>query len=122
MSKQRVVVLGASPNPGRFSNRAVRSLLEHGHEVIPVNPGYDEVEGLPVRKSLAEVEGPVDTLTVYVSPRHIAPYIPEVLDMRPKRVVLNPGTTAEVLVEALKNAKIETIKDCTLVMLNGGSF
>ena len=63
-----VVVLGASDKPERYSNRAVRMLLEHGHEVIPVHPSLQTEEGLTVVPSLARVPRPVDTLTVYVSP------------------------------------------------------
>ena len=44
--KKRVVVMGASAKPDRYSNQAVRLLLENGHEVIPVHPKLDEVEGL----------------------------------------------------------------------------
>ena len=41
---QRVVVLGASKNPERYSNMAVNRLLENGHEVIPVHPALERVD------------------------------------------------------------------------------
>lgn len=44
--KLRVAVLGASTKPERYSNIAVYSLLEHGHEVIPVNPAHTEINGI----------------------------------------------------------------------------
>ena len=50
--KERVVVLGASANPERYSNKAVKLLLKHGHDVVPVNPGQKEIEGLACRRSL----------------------------------------------------------------------
>ena len=75
----RVVVLGASPNPERYSNKAVRQLKAHGHEVIPVNPGHPSIEGLAVASSLRGVSGPVDTLTIYVGPNHIEPLIDDII-------------------------------------------
>ena len=65
--KQRVVVVGASPKPGGYSYRAVCLLRQQGHEVIPVHPATRTIQGLPVVASVAEIDGPVDTLTLYVS-------------------------------------------------------
>lgn len=42
-SKGTVAVLGASDKPDRYSNRAVRLLLEHGYTVLPVHPSPDTV-------------------------------------------------------------------------------
>jgi predicted CoA-binding protein len=43
---QRVVVLGASDKPERYSHQAVRLLLEYGHQVVPVHPSLHSVAGL----------------------------------------------------------------------------
>jgi predicted CoA-binding protein len=119
---RRVVVLGASRRPESYSNRAVRRLLDHGFEVVPVHPRYEEVEGVPAVPSLARVDGPVDTLTVYVGPRNLEPLVEEIVELRPGRVVLNPGTESPLLEERLRAAGIPCMKDCTLVMLAGGEF
>ena len=66
-TKETVVVIGASPNPARYANKAVRALLDHGHDVIPVHPAVREVQGVPVVASLEEVEAEVDTVTLYVN-------------------------------------------------------
>lgn len=117
-----VAVLGASPNSHRYSNQAVRLLLEYGHDVIPVNPGHDEIEGLKAVPSLKDVEQDVDTLTVYVGVSHISALIPDILELKPKRVILNPGTESSELIQALKKADIPYRQDCTLIMLDSGRF
>ncbi len=122
MACQRVAVLGASPKAGRFSNRAVKALAAHGHEVIPVNPAYPEVEGLSTFPDLFAVKGPVDTLSVYIAPERIVPHIPGIIALRPGRVILNPGTESPLLMEALDNAGIPCVTQCTLVMLSSGKF
>lgn len=66
-NKETVVVVGASPNPERYSNKAVRALLDHGHKVIPIHPAVKEVCGIPVVASLEEIEAEVDTVTLYVN-------------------------------------------------------
>ena len=65
--KETVVVIGASPNPERYANKAVRALLDHGHDVMPVHPAVRDVQGVPVVASLEEVGAEVDTVTLYVN-------------------------------------------------------
>lgn len=119
---ERVAVLGASPNPARYSNRAMKRLAACGHEPVPVNPEYGEIDGVTACPDLDSLPAPVDTVTVYLSPARVIPYIPQILAARPRRVIMNPGAESEVLEEALKNAKIECVRGCTLVMLSTGQF
>ena len=120
--KQTVVVLGASPKPERYSNKAVRLLLEHGHLVIPVHPAITEIESTPVVHALEHIEGPVDTLTVYLSPSISAPLQSDVLNLKPKRVIFNPGAENPELKQALERAGIAVEEACTLVLLNTEQF
>ncbi|MDF7809060.1 CoA-binding protein [Pontiellaceae bacterium B12219] len=120
--KQTVAVLGASPKPERYSNKAIRLLLEHGHDVIPVHPAIDSVEGLPVSRSLLEVVKRVDTLTVYVSAKLSSPLKDEIVQLKPGRVIFNPGTENAELYRALSAAGISFEEACTLVLLNSGQF
>lgn len=118
----KVVVLGASPNPDRYSNKAIRQLKAHGHIVVPVNPAHKTIEGLPVAASLAAVQGPVDTLTVYVGPQHIEPLLDDIVALGPKRVIINPGAESPVLTKRLEASGIRFLEACTLVMLSTGQF
>ena len=120
--RERVAVLGASKKPERYSNKAVVLLKEHGHDVIPVNPVEERIEGLSVAPSLREIDGGVDTLTVYVGPRHIGEVIDDILSLKPKRVILNPGTESDELKEALSANEIPFLEACTLVMLTTGQY
>jgi len=120
--KQTVAVLGASPKPERYSNKAVRLLLEHEHHVIPVHPVIAEIEGLPVAASLGGIDESVDTLTVYLSPSRSTPLTKELLALHPTRVIFNPGTESLELKQALEQQGIQTEEACTLVLLNTGQF
>ena len=120
--KQTVVVLGASPKPERYSNKAVRLLLEHGHRVIPVHPAIKEIESLPVVPALKHIKDAVDTLTVYLSPARSAPLQSDILKLRPERIIFNPGTENPELKQALEREGIVAEEACTLVLLNTGQF
>ncbi|HET6692051.1 MAG TPA: CoA-binding protein, partial [Miltoncostaeaceae bacterium] len=69
LSPSGVAVIGASPRPGSLSARFVSGLLRHGFpgRVVPVNPKYDEVLGLPCAPDIGSA-GPID-LAVLAVPR-----------------------------------------------------
>lgn len=119
---QRVVILGASDRPDRYAHRAFRLLREHGHEVVPVHPTLAEIEGVPVVKDLASVEGPVDTLTLYVNPAIGEAAAAAIVALRPGRVLFNPGTESPALRRRLDEAGIPWEEACTLVLLGTGVF
>lgn len=120
--KKRVVVMGASNKPDRYSNQAVRLLREHGHEVIPVHPRLDEVESLKVIHQLGEIIGAVDTLTLYVGPDASSAAAEAILQLRPGRVIFNPGSENPVLETRLRAAGIAHEQACTLVLLRTAQF
>jgi predicted CoA-binding protein len=124
MSKrqQRVVVLGASHKPERYSNQAVRLLREFGHTVIPVHPRMEEVEGIKVANSLNVIEGSVDTLTMYVGAERSSAMTDAILQLKPGRVIFNPGSENAELEKHLSSANIPFEHACTLVLLRTAQF
>ncbi len=120
--KQTVVVIGATNKPDRYSYKAVLSLKEHGHTVIPVNPALGSIEGIPVVSSLAQISSPVDTVTVYVGPKRSETMLDEIIALNPKRVIMNPGTESDFISEKLSSKGIEVLQACTLVMLGTDQF
>lgn len=118
----RVVVLGASHKPERYSNQAVRLLREYGHEVIPVHPKLEEVEGIKVVNSLDRIEGDVDTLTLYVGAERSSAMMDAILRLKPGRVIFNPGSENPELEQHLNSANIPFDHACTLVLLRTAQF
>ncbi|MDG2125170.1 MAG: CoA-binding protein [Verrucomicrobiales bacterium] len=123
-AKPPVVVLGASANPERYSNKAVRLLVEHGYPVHPIHPALDEVEGLAVTHSIGELpqDGSVDTVTVYVSPPVSSTLAKQLVALNPRRVIFNPGAENPILEAELGSAGIEVENACTLVLVNTGQY
>ncbi len=120
--KRTVAVLGASANPERYSNRAVRELLEKEFEVIPVNPGAQTVYGLKCSRSLREIERYVDILTVYVNPGLSAKIAEQIFELNPGKVIFNPGTENPDLMKSCTERNIGVEQACTLVLLRTGSL
>jgi len=117
-----VAVLGASPKADRYANQAIRLLKTFHYSVVPIHPSHPEIEGLPVSRTLRDVRRPIHTLTVYVGPGRSLSLADDIVDLKPGRVILNPGTESAELEERLTRAGIPVIRGCTLVMLHSGQF
>jgi predicted CoA-binding protein len=122
LNSETVVVLGASPNSQRYSHRAVLELTDRGHHVIPIHAAADEVAGIPVVRELSLVETPVDTVTIYVRPSILRTMLEALVDLAPGRVIFNPGTEDQQLMQRLSTSGIQVVEACTLVLLNTGQF
>lgn len=120
--KRNVAVLGASPKPERYANMAIRLLGELGYRPFPVNPAFEEVEGLACYPRLGDISEPLHTVTLYLGPARSTPLIDEIVAAAPQRIIMNPGAENEQLAEAASSAGIEVVEGCTLVMLRSGLF
>ena len=120
-SSKTTLVIGASSKPERYSNAAVKLLQEFGHPVIPLAKRAGFVNGIPVRTEFPAGEK-VHTVTLYVGPKHQPEYYNLLIKLNPERVIFNPGTFNEELKSLLKNKGIETVEDCTLIMLRSGDY
>ena len=119
----KVAVLGASPKPDRYANKAIRLLLKHNHEVVPVNPAYEEIEGLPVVHEVEDLApNSIDTVTLYLGPDRNNSLGEVLIKLNPRRVIFNPGTENPELEKKLEKAGIRVVEACTLVMLNTNQF
>lgn len=113
----KAAVLGASPKEDRYSFKAVRMLKEHGFKPIPVHPAGHSVDGIESLKSLEEITEPIDTLTVYVNAGVSSAELENILRLKPRRVIFNPGAENPALASQLEEAGIEVVQACTLVLL-----
>jgi predicted CoA-binding protein len=119
--KTKTVVLGASENPTRYSNMAVRSLLRHNKEVVAVGLKEGEIEGVKILSGKPAIEN-VDTVTMYVGPQNQKDFYDYVLSLKPKRIIFNPGAENEELEKLAAKNGIEVVEACTLVMLSIGNY
>lgn len=121
--KEKVAILGASQNPERYSYKALKMLQEYGHKPFPVNPGVSKIEGVPTVAKLSDLaQEKIDTVTLYVNPEILAKNVEEILKIKPKRVIFNPGTEDDQVRQKLEKAGIQTMDACTLVLLRTNQF
>jgi predicted CoA-binding protein len=118
---KKTVVIGASQNPERYSNRAVRKLKSYGHEVVAVGLREGQIDGVKIHADKPE-EQDVDTVTMYVGPANQPPLYDYILSLKPKRIIFNPGAENNELEKKAEEKGIEVVEACTLVMLSIGNY
>jgi predicted CoA-binding protein len=69
----RIAMVGASSDPARPSHGVMSYLMDHGYEVVPINPNVGEVLGERAFATLEDAvaaTGPFDIVDVFRQPRH----------------------------------------------------
>lgn len=115
------LVVGASENPSRYSNIAINMLREYGHPVVAIGLKEGKVRDVEIQKGHPEFSD-LDTITLYVGPQNQPDLYNYIIDLKPKRVIFNPGTENEEFQEKLKISGIPFEEACTLVLLRTGLY
>jgi len=89
---RKIALVGASPKPERDSNDVMRYLLEHGYEVYPVNPRYDEVLGIKCYPSVLNIPDEVEIVDLFVRPEFTMEYVEQAIEKGAKVVWFQFGT------------------------------
>ncbi|MCK8522671.1 CoA-binding protein [Aquimarina sp. D1M17] len=120
MSK-KTLVIGASLKVDRYSNFVIHKLINHNHEVIAIGLKEGDIGGVTIETELLPFED-VDTVTLYLNPKRQKPYYDYIKDLKPNRVIFNPGTENPEFYELLKEAGIHVEIACTLVLLSTNQY
>ena len=121
MDMKKTAVLIASPKEDRYSNKAVRMLLDNNVEVVPIGYRTGLVQNIEIIVGRPEVEN-LHTLTLYLNPKNQKVFYDYILGLKPKRVIFNPGTENEELQKMLDEQDISWEEACTLVLLSTNQF
>lgn len=120
-SAKPTIILGASPNPSRYSFLATLRLQEAGHEVFPIGIRDGEIGDERIINN-SKFQKDVHTISLYIGQKNQFEWYDMIFNCHPKRIIMNPGTENPELWDMAKKKGIECIEACTLVMLATGEF
>jgi len=121
MEKKKTLVLGASENPARYSNMAIKRLKSHQHPIIAIGNKPGVVAGIPIGTEKTKMDD-IDTVTLYLNPTLQKEYYDYIISLHPKRIIFNPGTENDELAELAFKNNIKPVEACTLVLLTTGQY
>ena len=113
---KNIVIVGLSPDPFRPSNSVAIYLLDHGYNVIPVNPSVDEILGLKSYDSLEEIPGEIDIVDVFRRSEHVPDIAREAAEINAKILWTQLGVISPEGAEIAEAAGLKVVMDrCTAI-------
>ncbi|MDD4352968.1 MAG: ATP-binding protein [Candidatus Nanoarchaeia archaeon] len=113
-----IAIIGASPDHGRMSNKAIRAYLKKGFKVYPINPKYEVIEGLKVYSSLSQLNIKPEVISVYTNPEITKTLIDEIVKISPKKVFFNPGSTDKFTLQEIDKTKLNYERLCSIMAID----
>ena len=108
---KRVAMVGLSTDWSRPSNFAAKYLLDHGFEVIPVNPKYPEILGQKCYADLRDIPTPVDIVDLFQRVERVPSFVDQAIEIGAKVVWLQLGIVHEEAAQKARDAGLEVVQD-----------
>ncbi len=120
-SKFKTLVFGASTKKYRYSYRAVHLLALNGFEAVPVGLSEGEIDGIQILTGHPDIKN-IHTISMYVNKERQIEHYGYFLELKPKRIIFNPGTENPELTKLATEKGIKCENSCTLVLLSIGQY
>ena len=118
---KKTLVLGASLNTQKYSNKAVKALISKGLNVVALGHKVGFIDKVKVIKA-KKIYNNIHTVTIYLNKKFQGQFYNYVLELNPKRVIFNPGTENHEFYKILEKISINYQESCTLVLLSTDQF
>jgi predicted CoA-binding protein len=90
--------------------------MEAGYTIIPVNPGQDNLLGLPCYPNLKAIPGPVDMVDIFRRSEFVVPIVEDAVIIGARFIWMQEGIVNEVAARKAEEAGITVIMDrCTKI-------
>jgi uncharacterized protein len=121
IENKKTLIIGASEKQDRYSYLAINRLLKYGHDVVAIGQKPGTAFGINFEIGKPALDN-IDTVSLYINPKHQKEYYDYILSLHPKRIIFNPGTENDELFALAKANNIKPQDACTLVMLASGLY
>ena len=108
---RRIAMVGLSADPYRPSHFAALYLLANGYEVIPVNPGADEILGRTSYPSLLQIPGPVEVVDIFRHPAAVPDIVEQAVHIGANVVWMQLGVIHDEAAYRAREAGLGVVMD-----------
>lgn len=108
---RNIAVVGLSPKGNRPSNQVAAYLLAAGYNIIPVNPGQQEILGRKCYPDLESIPEEVDIVDIFRRPEDIPPLVESAIRIGAKVVWMQQGIVNEAGAARAREAGLTVVMD-----------
>ncbi len=109
MTIKTVASVGASVNEDRPSYGIFKYLVEHGYDMIPVNPSAADIQGRKSFPDLVSIPGKVDVVQIFRKPEDVPPIVQQAIKIGAKVVWMQEGVINEEAAKTAEAAGLEVV-------------
>ena len=110
-----IAVVGMSPKPERPSHYVAMYMKEQGYNIIPINPGHNEIAGMKSFPSLLDIPQTIDVVDVFRRSEYVLPIAESAVTVCAKALWLQDGVINENgSALAQKAGLLVVVSDCML--------
>lgn len=115
-SARTIALVGASVKPYRDANRIMHFLIKAGYTVYPVNPAYQEVDGIRCFPDVKSCPEPIDIVDVFRNPDNVMPVVEDAIAAHARTIWFQLGVVNDAAIARAQSAGLKTIVDlCILI-------
>lgn len=115
------LIIGASNKPQRYAYKALQLLKRNNIPIYALGRQKMYIDGTEVFNGKPFFSD-VHTVTLYLNAKNQVQYYNYIINLKPKRVIFNPGTENQHFKEKLRSENIEVLEACTLVLLTTNQY
>jgi len=108
---ETIAIVGLSPKPERPSNAVAAYLIDHGYNVIPVNPGQHEILGRTCYPDLTSIPVEVDIVDIFRKALDVSPSVHQALKIGARAIWMQLGIVNEAAARLAEDSGLVVIMD-----------
>ncbi len=110
-TSKTIASVGLSSNPAKESYGIDKYLMDHGYDVIPVNPGASEILGAKAYPDLMSIPRPVDVVQVFRPSEDVPSVVDHAIQIGAKVVWMQVGIYNAQAAEKARAAGLLVVMD-----------
>ena len=118
LAQERLAVAGVSrAKTDAAANGIYKKLRESGHQVLPINPNAEEIEGDTCYPDVQSIPGGVDGVVIITRPELTEKIVEDCVAANVPRVWMHNNTFME---SSVSQTAVETCRENDIVVIDGG--
>ena len=109
LAHKRIAIVGATDKPEKWGYKILQRLLGLGYEVFPVHPTLAAIDGIPVFRSLRDIQPRPDAANIVTPPAVTEETLRMAKEIGLARVWMQPGAQSDAAIEYCKHNDIACI-------------
>jgi len=109
LSLRKVAVIGMSKHSSKASHFVPKYLIDHGYDIIPVNPTTKSILGKKCYSSISEMPESPDIIEIFRPSNDVLSFVRDAIKKKPKVIWLQEGIHNLEAEELAKNEGIDVV-------------